>query len=419
MHRRIHCTFGLTLVLAILLLNTAVGADEAPLRSKALKLNDISGTAALEGQMRLLFKDEEGTKKLVATAVKMAKDDPLVFNYNGAFLLARSAHVVKDYEAAQTFYKIASEAAFKVQSSSKIIQVYDGLIDLFIQNKKFDDAIKACREFLQIDNSDRNSPINRVKPFVMERMIQSLAKKGKVDEAVKLTNELIDADGDGWYFVRLKAEVYRDAGQFEDSAKTFEETLDRLKKLKDIDDDRRDRFARGVRYALSGVYVDMKNIDKAADQLKTLVKQYPDSPTFKNDLGFIWADHDMNLDESEKLIREAISEDRKQRKMIEDLPPEDDKDNPAYLDSLGWVLFKKKNFKEAKKYLLEAVESKEGQHVEIYDHLADVHMALGEKADAIKVWEKAMKGEVETLSKRDQDRRAIVEKKLKKALESK
>ena len=106
-----------------------------------------------------------------------------------------------------------------------------------------------------------------------------------------------------------------------------------------------------MRYILSGVYVDLKQIDKAAEQLETLLKDDPDNPTYLNDLGFIWADHDMKLDEAEKLIRKAIDKDREQRKKIEDLPKDEDDDNAAYLDSLGWVLYKKKEYKEAKKYL--------------------------------------------------------------------
>jgi tetratricopeptide (TPR) repeat protein len=386
-------------------------------RDIALKLNEITGTSSIEGRLRQLIRDEAGTKKLIEAAVKMAKEKPQPFNYTAAFVLARAAHVNKDFAAAETFFKIASEQAMKLQSANKILQVYDGLIDLFYDNKKYDDAIKACREFLDLNNSDPTNPINRAKPFVMERMIQSLAKKGKTDEALKLAQELVDADEDGWYFVKLKAEVYREVGKLDDAAKTYLDTLERISKMKDIEEERRDRFSRGVRYALSGVYVELKKIDKAAEQLQALLKKDPDNPTFNNDLGFIWADHDMNFDESEKLIRKALEEDRKQRKKIEDLPPEEDKDNPAYLDSLGWVLYKKKNYKEAKKYLLEAMEQKEGQHIEILDHLADVHMALGEKEDAIKVWEKALK--LEDVSKRDKQRREDVEKKLKVARGSK
>ena len=46
------------------------------------------------------------------------------------------------------------------------------------------------------------------------------------------------------------------------------------------------------------------------EELQTLLKKKPNNPTYNNDLGYIWADHDMNLEESEKLIRKAIEEER-------------------------------------------------------------------------------------------------------------
>jgi uncharacterized protein HemY len=153
-------------------------------------------------------------------------------------------------------------------------------------------------------------------------------------------------------------------------------------------------------------------VDKAAEQLKALLAREPDNATYNNDLGYIWADHDMKLEESERLIRKAIEEDRKaRRKANPGLKPELDKDNPAYLDSLGWVLFKQKKYKEAKKYLEEAVQAEQGKHLEIYDHLGDVHKALGEKAAAVKAWKEGLK--VAGTSARDKQRKAEVEKKLK------
>jgi uncharacterized protein HemY len=122
----------------------------------------------------------------------------------------------------------------------------------------------------------------------------------------------------------------------------------------------------------------------------------------------------MKFDEAEKLIRKAIDKDREQRKKIEDLTKEEDVDSAAYLDSLGWVLYKKKDYKEAKKYLQDATKLPEGKHIEIYDHLADTHMALGEKSEAIKIWKDAMALERE-LSKRDQERKKSIEKKLSEA----
>jgi len=158
----------------------------------------------------------------------------------------------------------------------------------------------------------------------------------------------------------------------------------------------------------------MSKIDKATEQLKLLLADEPNNPTYNNDLGFVWADRGMNLVEAERLIRKAIAEDKKlRRKLTPGITAKDDKDNAAFLDSLGWVLYKQGKVKEAKPPLLEAVKETEGQHLEIFDHLADVHMALGETAEAIAAWKKGL--ESATDSRRDKKRKVEVEKKLKEA----
>jgi tetratricopeptide (TPR) repeat protein len=232
-----------------------------------------------------------------------------------------------------------------------------------------------------------------------------------------MNDRLIEADEGGWYFLQLRAWILREEGKFEECVEAYQDVLGKLKRNRMLPSETRTRLTNRIRYMLSGIYVDMKKVDKAADELKSLLKDDPDNATYHNDLGYIWADHDMNLEEAEKLIRKAIELDRKERKKEDTLSPEDDKDNPAYLDSLGWLLFKKKDYKEAKKYLQEAVAQKDGQHLEIMDHLADVLMAMGEKDEALKIWKKAVNLDLQ--SKRDEERKLEVEKKIKKAEESK
>ena len=183
--------------------------------------------------------------------------------------------------------------------------------------------------------------------------------------------------------------------------------LDRLDDAAGLKDDMKAKLKQNVRYLLSGLFVDAKNIDKAADNLQKLIKDDPENPTFLNDLGFIWADNDKNLAESEKLVRKALDLDAKQRKKLLDEGKIDAQaaktENGAYLDSLGWVLFKQKKYAEARKYLEEACkDDEEGKHLEIWDHLADTLFALGEKKAAVETWQKSLK--FEDVSKRDIER---------------
>jgi tetratricopeptide (TPR) repeat protein len=250
-----------------------------------------------------------------------------------------------------------------------------------------------------------------------ERVIVAMIKQGRIEEAAKFADSLVRrAKGKSKAVanraVEIQAMVQRESGNYEQAAKSYETLLEGIKKEKGIKKEELKKKTHGYRYILSGVYMDLDNVDKAAEHLKALLADDPDNPKYNNDLGYIWADHDMNLDESEKMIRKAIDEDRKQRRTDDpDIKPADDKDNAAYLDSLGWVLFRKKQLKEALPYLEQAVKDEEGRHIEIYDHLAQVHLALGDKAKAIEAWKKGI--EVAGADKREQKRKQEVEKKLK------
>jgi tetratricopeptide (TPR) repeat protein len=404
---------GMVAVLALIGLTGLAQAadDEAGQREKILALNNFTGSDPMDGQVKLLVKDAAGTKKLLPLARKLVEEKDSPVNYNASYILARAAQELKDIESAEVLYRYCKDQAVKLESGNKMVQSFGGLIDLYYDNKKFDKAVKLCKEFMDVGGNDT---VARLKPAVLERMIQALARQGKYDEALKRVDELvkIEEEDKGWWALQLKGWVLREADKLGDAAKTYETVLERLQGDKALKPDQKNRYIERNRYLLSGVYVDLKKIDKATEQLQALLKEKPDDPTYNNDLGYIWADHDMNFDEAEKLIRKALEEDKKKRKASPDYNPDDDRDNSAYLDSLGWVLYKKKDYKEAKKYLLEATKDKDdGQHIDIYDHLGDVLKALGEKEEAIAAYKKGL--EVAGTSKREQDRKAIVEKKLK------
>jgi predicted Zn-dependent protease len=393
---------------------TRAADDDKALRESALALNDVTGDDAIGGKVDELVAKPERTKKLLVAAVAMAKEKKQPFNFNAAQILAQTATKLKEVEAGEIFFRLNVRQALEIQSSGKIANAFYGLVQLLFENKKYAECEKVCKEVLELDlgePADAEESLERVKPIFIRLMILTLVRQDKEDDAIRLVDKMIKAQPDNWLNGKLKAGILQEVGKSEEAAKVYEEVLEQILADKRIEAKTRDDQAALVRYALSGVYVDLNNIDKAAAELQTLLETDPDDPTYNNDLGYIWADHDMKLDESEKLIRKALEEDAKRRKKDTEKKAEAGKDNPVYLDSLGWVLFKQKKYKEAKEVMLKVVADKEGQHVEIMDHLADIHLALGEKAEAVAVWKKAL--EVESRSKREKERKVEVEKKLK------
>src|SRR5947209_5899445 len=301
---------------AVLLLAAARGpaAGDDGLRQKALRLNDITGKDAISGKILELVKDKSELKKLISEASKIAKEKEQPFNYNGAYILAKASQVAKDYDASLAFYKICQDQALKLHSGQKMVDVYDGLIAVYFDTKKFDEAEKVCDEFVKLKGGDT---VEKVKPFVLEQMVRAMARQGKFDKALELNDKLINLDEGGWYFLMLKADVLREAGKFDEAIGTFEDTMERLGKSK-LEDEAKERYVDRCRYVMSSVYTDMGKTDKAIDELRKLLKAHPDSSTYNNDLGYLMADHDQNLDESEKLVKKALDLDKAERAKLKE-----------------------------------------------------------------------------------------------------
>jgi tetratricopeptide (TPR) repeat protein len=89
------------------------------------------------------------------------------------------------------------------------------------------------------------------------------------------------------------------------------------------------------------------------------------------------ADRGVRVDEALQLIEKAIA-----------LDPE----NGAYLDSLGWVMFRLDRVDKAEQFLRRAVD-KPGANAVVLDHLGDVLRRRGSVREAVEYWRKALKAE--------------------------
>jgi len=113
---------------------------------------------------------------------------------------------------------------------------------------------------------------------------------------------------------------------------------------------------------------------EAERALAAAIDRNPDNAMALNYLGYMLADSGRRLEDSLAYVERALA-----------LDP----DNPAYLDSLGWALFKMERYAPAEEKLRAALRYDATDPV-LREHLGDLLIATGRPEEAVREWEAAL-----------------------------
>jgi tetratricopeptide (TPR) repeat protein len=246
---------------------------------------------------------------------------------------------------------------------------------------------KTVRDLVNLaDLHRRAGHMEAVKTTVQEAMkrepgdagAQSLLARllsdiGQPDDAIRILRDASKKDPANPEHDYSLGQTLTRFGRNVEAIKIFE---DMLKRFGDNDE-----LVKLIHETLSVVYVNQGDFKKGEAELELILARYPDEPGPNNDLGYLYAEQGKNLEKAESMIRKALQFDEKRE----------------YLDSLGWVLFKRGKLKEAIEPLKKAAElmkaeiEQEGANPDstILEHLGDVYFQLQEVDKAGDCWRQA------------------------------
>ena len=127
-------------------------------------------------------------------------------------------------------------------------------------------------------------------------------------------------------------------------------------------------------YARSMLAEQRDDLVQMEADLRTIIANEPDNSTALNALGYSLANRTERYDEALALISQALA-----------LEP----DEPAILDSMGWVLYRTGRYEEALDYLTRAYA--EFPDPEVAAHLGEVLWVNGDTDAATQVWQGALR----------------------------
>lgn len=315
-------------------------------------------------------------------------------------------------------------------------KVYEALLS---EDFEMEDKLSLLSEYLQTlldDDSDtaRGDHLFEVimdqyphEPSVLDLAARYSSAKGDYEEAIKQIGYAIDLDSSNpmyWQQLmsyQMAADKGKEAMETFDRASSHIAINDQMRLMygsaatmaKDYDEAERafgdlihyyipdlplsetitdDSAVKGLKYddltrlssiysMLGDMYYGAKELEKAYSAYDNSLLFNPSNPLSLNNYAYFLSENGGDLDKAESMARQAI---------------ELDSDNDTYLDTMAWVLFKKKEYKEALEFQEKAIEiakQKGEPAAEFYNHLGDILFMNHNPEGALENWKKALQME--------------------------
>lgn len=139
-------------------------------------------------------------------------------------------------------------------------------------------------------------------------------------------------------------------------------------------DEKSEQLAR-LYMALGDAYNFNKQYALSDSSYEKAMRLEPLNPSVLNNYSYYLSVRGVRLDDAEKMSKKSL---------------ELAKDEPTFLDTYGWILYKQGKYEKAREYIQKAIDlSAENADGTLWEHLGDVHYKLGDTEKAVACWIKA------------------------------
>jgi tetratricopeptide (TPR) repeat protein len=296
-------------------------------------------------------------------------------------------------EAERIFYQLGQRSTSEFEVIVKVIQIY-------IDQKKYDAALVVVTGLLKgaPDSPDLNhlagitfyglkdndsairhfkavTPQSRFYQDAVIHVAYLYQKNKEVKKAIEFLKSAIEKEPRNSEFRFYLGTYYEEINDFANSEKYLKEAIE-------LESDNTSYYFR-----LGVVYDKWDKKEASMEVMRKVIALDPKHANALNYLGYTYADLGLNLDEAERLVKEALKY----------------KPNDGYItDSLGWVYYKKGMFQEALKYLKKAVKLVPDDPI-MLEHVGDTYLKLNDKENALKFYEQSLK-------RKEKDKEALKKK---------
>jgi tetratricopeptide (TPR) repeat protein len=321
-----------------------------------------SGAAldSLDREIRAACDDKPLLDSVLAIARDRFKAHPERMDYGARLAAALLASEAKRFDVAGDFFQRAAQ--LRPKEGPEILLAWGATL---LGQDRAKDAAKVFKQAIAMKPSGENQAA------FYYYLAGAEAAQGHADEALAAAHKAAEAKKDSPRFAARTASVLYVLKRYDEALKAYQTLLDRFDHDEEVEETRAE--LREARLLLSTLCVLKNQRPQAEEWLQQVLDEFPADVAADNDLGFLWAEQGVHLQRAKQMIEAAV---------------QDDPDNSAYRDSLGWVYHQLGQSRRAVAELEKAAAEKKPDPV-ILDHLGDAYLKDGRPDKARQTWRRA------------------------------
>lgn len=365
-------------------LELTLGATEQALNSigRSMRLAQSIQTFLTKAEIQLVMGETDDAIKTIDDALKIYPNDRrlVIFvasMHNELRTPEKALPVLRGYHAQNPEDQPLTALYARIAMSAEQIELAKSLYDRLTLSRQFmneshyylgtiaeedQDLDQAMEHYRQVRPSAYFSP-------AIARLSNLLIELLDIDSAIAQLDQYLTDYPDQVDLYTIQSSLYQQKGQVQDAYDVLSLGLAIFPENTQL------LYNRG----LISEQLDM--LDQLEQDLRKVIELEPDNASALNALGYTFADHNIHLEEARTLITQAY---------------ELDPDDPAIIDSLGWLLYREGQLQKASEVLLTAYQQS-GFNAEIAAHYGEVLWTLGQKDDARTVWRKGLENEPDNM----------------------
>lgn len=350
------------------------------------KFPDKSEYLSLLAELYFNYDQDKKGLQILDRLLKADPDNGFVHFYLADYYRSKKQEKQADEHTKSALVSDQIENGFKIQYILKLIlnpdttlvteKELDSYMALLMEKYSDDLAVRALHsDFLKKDN--KLGEAKKELEYILSKdqnnyliWEELLLLCNEISDTVCMYNKSVEAIK---YFPEQPL-PYALAGVSLMMRQNFKEALPFFEKGSRLTDDKMALKSQFYSY-MADCYYNLDSVERAFTMFDHVLQINPDDILVLNNYAYYLSLRDENLSLAEKMSSRAVAM---------------ESDNPTYLDTYAWVLYKRGDYSQAKFYMKLALEKSKDPTGVLYEHYGDILFRNGEKEQALEMWKKAL-----------------------------